>query len=414
VSGDLREQAQVSIERAAVIGAGTMGSGIAICFANAGIAVTLIDASPEALERGGSGIDAAYAGAAGKGRLSAAEAALRRARIVSATDIERARDADIAIEAVFEALDLKRDVFARLGAALRPDALLATNTSTLNIDAIAAAAPHPERTLGMHFFSPAHVMRLLEIVRGERTSAATLDAALRLGKRLGKVPVVVGNCDGFVGNRMLLHYRRAAEFTVLAGASPADVDAALERFGMAMGPFAVADLAGIDIGLSSKRERIKRGAAPPFRVTDFPDKLVAAGRLGQKARKGWYRYAPGDRTRHPDPEVDAIVASERAAFGFSTRDVPESEIVARCMAALVNEGARILDEGIAASAADIDLIWVNGYGFPAARGGPMRYAEETGLPEIVAAIRGFARDDPEFWKPAPLLERTAAAGAGFP
>jgi 3-hydroxyacyl-CoA dehydrogenase len=397
------------IERAVVIGAGTMGSGIATLFADAGVAVRLVDAAPEALDRASAAIARIYAGRVAKAKMTQAEADARAAAIVGQTSLDGAGDADIAIEAVFESLAIKRDIFAELGSRLRPDAILATNTSSLDVDAIAAAAPNPARSLGMHFFSPAHAMRLLEVVRGARTSQATLDAAVALGKRLGKTPVVVGNCDGFVGNRMLLGYRREAEFLVLAGATPAQVDGALEAFGFAMGPFAVSDLAGIDIGWRAKRERIERGAAPPFALTDLADRLVAAERLGQKTGKGWYRYEPGSRRGVADAEVDAIVAEERAAKGVATRSVSGDEIVERCVYALVNEGARILDEGIAASPDDIDAIWVNGYGFPAARGGPMRYARDVGWANVAATIERFAREDPAFWRPSRFL---AAAARG--
>jgi 3-hydroxyacyl-CoA dehydrogenase len=398
---------------AAIVGAGTMGTGIAMTFATAGIDVTVIDASPEALGRARTTIERTYAAQVEKGRIDAAEGAARLLRIAFAGSITSAANADVAIEAVFEDPALKREIFAALGAVVAADALLATNTSTLDVDAIGAAAPHPERTLGMHFFSPAHVMPLLEIVRGAKTSPETIEAAVALGKRLGKIPVVVGNCDGFVGNRMLLGYRREAEFLVLAGATPQQVDNALERFGFAMGPFAVADLAGIDIGWRAKHERIKRGAAPPFAVSDLADRLVAAGRLGQKAGKGWYRYEPGDRARHHDPEADAIVEAERTRLDIAQRAIGEEEIIERCVYSLVNEGARILDEGIAASADDIDTIWLKGYGFPKALGGPMHYADDVGLTNVVAAIRRFAKSDPVFWRPAPLLAELAASGRRF-
>jgi len=292
-----------------------------------------------------------------------------------------------------------------------PDALLATNTSTLDVDAIAQAAPGPDRTIGLHFFSPAHVMKLLEVVRGRDTAPATVEAAVALGKRLGKVPVVVGNCDGFVGNRMLLGYKREAEFLVLAGATPKDVDDALEAFGFAMGPFAVSDLAGVDVGWRAKQERIKRGAPPPFSVTDLPDELVAAGRLGQKSGKGYYRYEKGDRTRYPDPEVDALVAKERARLNIAQREVSDEEIVERCVYALVVEGARILDDGIADSATDIDTIWVNGYGFPRPRGGPMQYAQSVGLAHVLEDVRAFEKSDPEFWRVPAALVRAAETGS---
>jgi 3-hydroxyacyl-CoA dehydrogenase len=390
-----------------------MGTGIAMTFAGASIGVTVIDAASDALDRARRTIERTYAAQLEKGRIDAGERDARIGRIAFAGAIGAAAGADVAIEAIFEDLDLKRGLFARLGAIVPADALLATNTSTLDVDAIAAAAPHPARTLGMHFFSPAHLMPLLEIVRGAKTSPAAIAAAVGLGKRLGKIPVVVGNCDGFVGNRMLLGYRREAEFLVLAGATPVQVDAALEHFGFAMGPFAVADLAGIDVGWRAKHERIKRGTAPPFVVSDLPDALVAAGRLGQKAGKGWYRYEPGDRTRHHHPEVDAIVGAERGRLGVAQRAIDDEEIVERCVYALINEGARILEEGVAASAADVDTIWLNGYGFPKARGGPMRYADDVGLPKVLAAIKRFADRDPAFWRPARLLVSLAESGRGF-
>jgi 3-hydroxyacyl-CoA dehydrogenase len=383
LQSDVHEGSPFPIRRAAVIGAGTMGSGIAIAFANAGIPVVSIDASPEALQRARATIERAYAGQVEKGRISDVQREERLASIRAETNLDAVADCDVVIEAVFEALDVKREVFAKLGAICRSDAILASNTSTLDVDAIAAAAPHPERSLGLHFFSPAHVMRLLE--------------------------VVVGNCDGFVGNRMLLRYRREAEFLVLEGATPQAVDAALENFGFAMGIFAVADLAGIDIGYSAKLERIKRDAAPPFTVTDLPDALVAAGRLGQKTGKGYYRYAPGERKGQPDPEVDAIVAAERERLHVVTHPISDDEIIERCVYALVNEGARILEEGIADSPADIDAIWVNGYGFPAARGGPMAYADAVGWPNVLAAIERYAERDPVFWQAAPLVLKRARA-----
>ena len=288
------------IRTAGIVGAGTMGAGIAMNFANAGIPVRLVDASSEALERAGSSIETAYAAAVQRGRLSRDAADERLTRVRCSVAFEDLGGVDIVVEAVFEDLAIKRDVFARLGAVCGAETLLATNTSTLDVDAIAEAAPHPERSLGLHFFSPAHVMKLVEVVRGARTSAATLAEAARLAQRLGKVPVVVGNCDGFVGNRMLLGYKREAEYLLLAGATPERVDGALRAFGFAMGIFAVSDLAGIDVGWRSKRERIKRGAAPAYAVTDLPDALVAAGRLGQKTGRGYFRYEPGKRAPQPE------------------------------------------------------------------------------------------------------------------
>jgi 3-hydroxyacyl-CoA dehydrogenase len=398
------------IKTAGVVGAGTMGAGIAMCFANAGIAVRLIDASPEALARAGATIASNYASLVQRGKATQAEADERTRAIARTSAFDDLAHVDVAVEAVFEDMAIKRDVFARLGEICAPGALLATNTSTLDIDAIAHAAPHAERAIGMHFFSPAHVMKLLEIVRGAQTSAETIAATVALGERLGKVPVVVGNCDGFVGNRMLLGYKREAEFAVLAGASPERVDGALEAFGFAMGPFAVSDLAGIDVGWRAKHERIKRGAAPKFAVTDLPDAMVAADRLGQKNGRGYYRYEAGDRKRYADPAVDAILAVERKRAELPTREQSDDEIVERCVYALVNEGARILGEGMADSAADIDTIWINGYGFPRARGGPMAYAQSVGLDAVLSRVRAFAQTDPAFWTPAARLVDAARAG----
>ncbi|MBC5809849.1 MAG: 3-hydroxyacyl-CoA dehydrogenase [Candidatus Eremiobacteraeota bacterium] len=404
------EAAATPIRRAAVVGAGTMGTGIAIAFANADIPVVLTDASDESLGRARAAIAAYFAGQTAKGRIDDAQRERRIAGIRLSEHLDDVADADAVVEAVFERADLKREVFAQLGARCGAGALLATNTSTLDVDAIAAAAPHLERSLGLHFFSPAHVMKLLEVVRGAKTSPQTLDRAVALAKRLGKIPVVVGNCDGFVGNRMLLGYRREADFLVLAGVRPEGVDRTLEEFGFAMGPFAVADLAGIDIGYNAKRERIARGAAPPFAVTDLPDAFVAAGRLGQKTGQGWYRYEPGDRTRRPDPAIEPFIEAERARLGVTERAVSHEEIVERCVYALINEGARILGDGIAASASDIDTVWINGYGFPKARGGPMKYAEDIGLLNVLAAIERYALADPAFWRPAPLLVAAAKEG----
>jgi len=387
-----------------------MGTGIAITFANAGIGVQLIDASPEALERAGTTLTKSYAAAVERGRLTRAAADGRLALIRRGADFHELAAVDVAVEAVFEDLTLKCGVFARLGDLCRADALLATNTSTLDVDAIALAAPHPERAVGLHFFSPAHVMKLLEVVRGRQTSAKTIDAALRLGERLGKVPVVVGNCDGFVGNRMLLAYKREAEFMLLRGASPQRIDAALQTFGFALGVFAVSDLAGIDVGWRAKLERIKRGAAPPFTVTDLPDALVAAGRLGQKSGRGYYRYDPGARMPQPDPDLEPLIECERQRLGIRAETFGDEEIVARCVYALVNEGARVLEAGVAFSAADIDTIWINGYGFPQERGGPMRFAEDAGLEVVLRSIRRFAQSDPEFWRISPTLVEAARRG----
>ena len=400
------------ISRAAVVGAGTMGTGIAMSFADAGVDVVITDTSDEALARSRANVERTYGRAVERGRLSQAERDERLGRIRTGSFEDALRDADLAVEAVVEDLEIKRDVFERFGALCPPNALLATNTSTLDVAAIGEPAGRPERILGLHFFSPAHIMRLLEVVRTPHTSPETIAAAVAFGERIGKIPVVVGNCDGFVGNRMLLRYRREAELALERGATPAQVDGALQRFGFAMGPFAVADLAGIDIGWRAKQERNKRGGLP-FRVSDIPDRMVEAGRLGQKTSAGYYRYDAGERTPHPDPIVEEILDRERVRLGIATQTISDQEIVARCLSALINEGARILDDGIASSAADIDTIWRTGYGFPAERGGPMAYADATGLDRVLEAIRRYALDDPVFWEPAPLLLALATTGGRF-
>ena len=389
-----------------------MGSGIAMTLSNAGLAVRLIDSNQDALERARVSLRRTYDQAVERGRLSPDESSARLARITVQSGDEGLAGADLAIEAVFEDLALKRQIFADLGARCSANAILATNTSTLDVDAIAQGAPHPERSLGLHFFSPAHIMKLLEIVRGRATSSATIATAVALAQRLGKVPVVVGNAYGFVGNRMLHAYRREAELLLEAGATPQQVDGTLERFGFAMGPFRVSDLAGIDIGWRAKQERLKTGTVS-FRLSNIVDRLVAAGRLGQKTGAGYYRYETGDRTPHPDPVVEQIIAAERGEHGGTARSVGDDEILRRTLAALINEGAKLLDEGIAQNAADIDTVWVNGYGFPKERGGPMRYATDIGAAKILADVREFAQTDPEFWKPARSLEAAAGGDETF-
>ncbi len=382
-----------------------MGSGIAISLANAGHHALLIDTDPAARVRSWQSIAETYESSRRRGRLDQAGIAERLARIRHASDLGVLAGCPLVIEAAFESLTLKQDVFARLAGVCARDAVLATNTSTLDIDALASAATHPGRCAGMHFFSPAHVMRLVEVVRGRQTADATVETVCALAREMGKTPVVVANADGFVGNRMLLGYRREAEFCVLRGARPEDVDAALEAFGFALGPFAVSDLAGIDVGVRAKREREARGRAPRFALTRLADRLVEAGRLGRKSGQGYYRYA-GDASSS-DSVWDSILADERSRLGIEPRGVPAAEIVERCVFALVNEGGRVLDAGIAASAHDVDTIWRLGYGFPAARGGPMQYGEALGFAAVAARIEQFARGDPAFWQLAPYLEQRA-------
>ena len=396
------------VERAAVVGFGTMGRGIAMSFAAAGIPVGVFEAADEAWRRGEAAVAGSLARAVGRGRIDAAEAARQRDRIRRAGRIEDLGDADFLVEAVFEEMAVKKEVFGQLDRAAKPGAVLATNTSSLDVNDIAAATGRPEAVLGTHFFSPAHVMRLLEVVVGDATSAETLATAMRLGVRLGKAPVPVGVCDGFVGNRMLYAYRRQADRLLLEGALPEQVDQALCRFGFRMGPFAVADLAGLDIGRAVRirlaREAEARGAPPP--PPNVADRLCERGWFGQKTGRGFYRYEPGDRTPRPDPEVAEIARGESAALGIERRAVDDGEILERCLFALVNEGARILAEEIAEREGDVDVVWALGYGFPRERGGPMYWARQVGLPEVVTTLDRLAgaTGDPHLAPSRGLLE----------
>jgi len=395
-----------------IIGAGTMGSGIAISAASAGLEVTLVDTQSAAVAAGLERIRKTFDDAVRKGRMDAAAAASACGRVTPATDLGALDGADLIIEAVFENLAIKREVFARLGVVCRQGAVLATNTSTLDVDAIAAASGRAGDVVGMHFFSPANVMRLLEIVRGRETRPDVVATALAVARRLGKVGVVVGNCFGFVGNRMLYAYGRERELMLLEGASPEQIDRALEAFGMAMGPNAVGDLAGLDIGYQVRREWRERPDDPRFyRVSDL---LVESGRLGQKSGRGFYRYEGGARRGTPDPDVTSLIRTEASRLGVAQREVGDAEIVERCMLALINEGARILDERIAARSADIDVIWCNGYGFPRHRGGPMFHADTLGLATVRDRIGHYAAAvGSRYWQPAALLERLARSGGSF-
>ncbi len=400
------------VTQAGVLGAGTMGAGIAISLVTAGIAVTLVDAKPEALEAGLVRVNTAIAAQARKGRISAEAAAAARARVRGAAEFEAIATADLVIEAVFENLVVKQQVFARLGELCRPGAVLATNTSTLDLDAIATASKRAGDVVGMHFFSPAHVMRLVEIVRGRDTSRAALATAFAVTKRIGKIGVTVGNCFGFVGNRMLYAYGREKELMLLEGATPERIDQALQDFGMAMGPNAVGDLAGLDIGYQVRREWGGRPDDPRFyRVSDL---LAELGRFGQKTGRGFYRYDGPEGERASDPELLELIRAEAARLSIAQREIPDHEIVGRCIIALVNEGAAILEEGIAASPADIDVIWCNGYGFPRHRGGPMFHADTIGLPVVLESIRRYAREQGErYWAPSPLIVALAARNSTF-
>jgi len=400
------------IRQAAVIGAGTMGGGIAMNFANAGIPVTVIDAKPEALERGLALIRRNYATTVSKGGLAQAEMDRRMALIKGSLSIADAGPADVLIEAVFERMPLKLDIFRELDRVARPGAILASNTSTLNIDRMADVTRRPQDVIGMHFFAPANVMKLLEVIRGARTADDVLATVMALGKTIGKVAIVSGVCEGFIGNRMLAANRLQIQFMIDEGATPWQVDAALRRFGMAQGPFQVQDQSGLDISWDLRKA--KAAAGVPHVAWPAADRLCEAGRFGQKAGKGWYRYEPGSRVPIPDPEVELILDECRRASGLPRREISDEEIVERAQLALANEGARILEEGIALRASDLDVAYANGYGFPRHRGGPMFHADTLGLAYVLERIEHYARGyRGERWKPAPLLARLAAEGRRF-
>jgi 3-hydroxyacyl-CoA dehydrogenase len=394
------------IKRAAVIGAGTMGGGIAMCFASAGVPVTVVEADAEALKRGLDTIAKNYRASAARGSLRADEVDARLGLINGVTDMAAASDADIIVEAVFEEIELKRKVFEQLDRVGKSDAILATNTSYLDVNAIAEATGRPKSVIGMHFFSPANVMRLLEVVRAARSAPDVIATAISIGRRIGKVPVVVGVCHGFVGNRMLRVRSIEAERLLLEGALPQDIDAALVNFGFPMGPFATGDLAGLDIGW---RMRKAQGAR-----AEIADQLCEAGRFGQKTGKGFYLYETGSRTPRPDPEVEQLIVATSKRLGIARRAIAGEEIVERLIFPTINEGARILEEGIALRPGDIDVIWIYGYGFPVWRGGPMYHADRVGLPHIRDRLAEFARRTGDRrHDPAPLLARLATEGRGF-
>jgi 3-hydroxyacyl-CoA dehydrogenase len=400
------------VKKAAVLGAGTMGGGIAMNFANAGIPVTLIDMNQAAVDKGIGIIEKNYAATVSKGRLKQEDMDKRLALISKTTKLEEARDADIIVEAVFERMDVKQDVFRKLDAIAKPGAILATNTSTLDVDQIAAVTKRPQDVIGTHFFSPANVMRLLEVVRGKKTDKGVLATTMKLGKALKKVPVVSGVCDGFIGNRMLEKYGQQSLFVIDEGATPQQVDAALYKFGMAMGPFTMYDMAGNDIGWDVRKRRYKE--RPDFVYSKIADRVCEQGRFGQKTGKGFYKYEAGNRKPIPDPDVDKIISSYREEIGVKPRNISDDEIVQRLVYALVNEGAHILEEGIALRASDIDMVYLTGYGFPAYRGGPMFYADTVGLDKVLKSIEGFQKGyQGQAWKPAPLLVKLAKEGRKF-
>jgi 3-hydroxyacyl-CoA dehydrogenase len=400
------------IARAAVIGAGTMGGGIAMTFANAGIPVIVKETAPDALERGMNVIRGNYSKSAAKGWLSPADAEQRLARITPQLTYEGFDQADIIVEAVFENTAVKKQVFAEIAKIAKPGCVLASNTSSLDIDEIASATSHPDMVIGTHFFSPAHVMRLLEVVRGRETAPRIIATAMALGKKLGKIAVLAGNCPGFIGNRMIGPYLREAQFLVEEGASVEQVNQALYDFGMAMGPLAMDDLAGLDIGWAI-RKAFARFEKPGVRQPRLPDLLCELSRFGQKTGRGWSLY-DADRKASPDPELAALAEKTAQEAGIQRRTILNEEIVDRCIYALVNEGARVLEDGIAIRAVDIDIAYLYGYGFPAWRGGPMFYADTAGLTMVLQRIEEFEREHgSDLWSPAPLLKRLASEGQSF-
>ena len=403
-----------AIARAAVVGAGTMGGGIAMTYANAGIPVLLKDVDDIALVRGLATIRKNYESSVAKGRITADQLTATMALITPTTTFDAFTTVDIVVEAVFEDMDLKKATFADLSKVTRPDCVLASNTSTLDIDEIAAASGRPGQVIGHHFFSPANVMKLLEIVRGRGTSHETIATSVKLSKRLAKVGVVVGNCFGFVANRMLAYYMREAYLLLEEGASVPQIDRVLTDFGLPVGPYGMQDIAGIDVGARIRKYLASTGktrAEGP--QSDVPDRLFEMGRYGQKTSAGWYKYEPGSRTRIPDPLIDELAAEAAAKRGITRTPIGDDEILARIMTALANEGARVLEEGYALRPGDIDVIYCYGFGFPRYRGGPMFYADTVGLPTVLARVKEYRARLGDHWQPAPLLEKLVAGGRGF-
>ena len=387
---------------AGVVGGGTMGAGIAVAMLDAGMTVTMVERDDDSFARGRANVEKVYDSLVAKGRLSAEAKAAVMARFSGATAYDALRDVDLVVEAVFEDMAVKQAVFAELDRVCKPAAVLATNTSYLDIDAIAASISRPQDVLGLHFFSPAHIMKLLEIVVPAQVSADAVATGFALAKKLRKVAVRAGVCDGFIGNRILAVYRQAADYLLEDGASPYQIDAALREFGYPMGPYQVSDLAGGDIGWATRKRRAAT-RDPRARYVQIADRLCERGWFGQKTGRGWYLYAKGSRSGTPDPEVLAIVDAERQRAGITPRDFSNDEIVRRYLAAMINEGANVVHEGIALRPLDVDVVFIAGYGFPRQRGGPMKYADTVGLPQVLADIREFAKQDPLFWQPSLLL-----------
>jgi len=402
VPGDTQSR---EIKKAAVLGAGTMGGGIAMNFANAGIPVTVVEVAQDALDRGLGVVRKNYEATASRGRLTMPDVEKRMGLISGTTDWSKIADADIVVEAVFEEMPIKKEVFAKIDKICKPGAVLASNTSTLDVDEIASATKRPESVIGMHFFSPANVMRLLEVVRGEKSAKDVVATAMSVGRRIAKVPVCVGVCYGFVGNRMLHQRGREAEKLILEGALPHEVDKVLTDFGFPMGPFAMGDLAGLDVGW-----RIRKGKGVKSAVAD---RICEMGRFGQKTGAGYFRYDKGDRTPIPDSDVEKIIVEVASEMGITRRKIGDDEILARLLYPMVNEGAKILEEKIAIRASDIDVIWVYGYGWPVYRGGPMFWADQVGLKTMRDRMQEWRKTQGEDWKPAPLLDRLATEGKTF-
>ncbi|MDO5692428.1 MAG: 3-hydroxyacyl-CoA dehydrogenase NAD-binding domain-containing protein [Pseudomonadota bacterium] len=402
------------VKKVAVIGAGTMGGGISMNFLNAGIPVTILETKQEALDRGLATIRKNYESQVKRGKLKQDKYEQRMALLTPTLKYEDIADADLVIEAVFEEMGVKEQVFTKLDEVMKPGAILASNTSTLDVDQIAAFTQRPQDVVGMHFFSPANVMKLLEVVRGAKTAKDVLATVMAIAKKIRKTAVVSGVCDGFIGNRMIEQYSRQAGFLLEEGATPQQVDKAIEKFGFAMGPFRMGDLAGNDIGWAIRKRRYVE--KPDMKYSKTADLLCEMGRYGQKTGAGWYDYQPGKRDAIPSKLVEEMVEKHRKDMGITPRKISDQEIVERLVYSLVNEGARIVEDGIASKASDIDMVYLTGYGFPIWRGGPMKYADQVGLFNVAESMKRFARnpnDDAKFWQPAPLLQKLAAEGQTF-
>lgn len=409
---ELKQAKPRRLDSVGVIGGGTMGAGIAVAVLDAGLPVVMVEQDEAALARGRQRVEHVYDLLVGKGRMTADERATRLARFTGATDYGALGEADLIIEAVFEDMDVKLAVFAQLDRVAKPGAVLATNTSYLDVDRIAQATRGPADVLGLHFFSPANIMKLLEVVVGRQTAADTVATGFELARRLRKIPVRAGVCDGFIGNRILAVHRQAADMMMEDGASPYEIDAAVRDFGYPMGPYQMVDLAGGDIGWATRKRRAAT-RDPALRYVQIPDRLCERGWFGQKTGRGFYLYPDGARHGTPDPEVLAIIDAERQRAGVTPRPFSAEDIQRRYLAAMINEAANVLHQGIALRPSDIDMVFLSGYGFPRYRGGPMHYADRVGLANVLADIRAFAKEDPAFWKPSPLLVELAESGRDF-